>query len=154
MTERNLKALTVLLIFFLLDTVKPFTYSLITEFTFLGVVLICLNYPLKTSLFFAAIFGYFKDAICNDTANLNLLEFSAVAVLIHYCLRNFHGKAAKILIFFGALTVHIVVNNFYISKATYLFSLLFFIHSSVIFLLINRLFGQWLYGELKGNNVI
>ncbi len=154
MTEKNLKALMLLIIFFLLDTVKPFAYSLIAEFTFLGIVLICLNYPLKASLFFAVTFGYFKDVTCNDATTFNLLEFGAVAVTIHYCLRNFHGKAARILIFFGALTTHIIVNNLRISKAAYLFSLLFFIHSSIAFLLINRLFGQWLYSGLKDNNVI
>lgn len=154
MTERNLKALLVLFIFFLLDATKPFVYSLITEFIFLGVVLICLNYPLKTSLFFAVTFGYLKDVICNDTTSFNLLEFSAVAVLIHYCLRNFNGKTLKILIFFGALAAHIIVNNLRISKPAYLFSLLFFIHSSIVFLLINRLFRQWLYGSLEDNNVI
>jgi len=154
MTEKNVKALMVLLIFFLLDSTKPFAYSLITEFTFLGVVLICFNYPLKTSLFFAVIFGYFKDAISADAASFNLLEFSAVTVAIHYCLRNFHGKAAKILIFCGALATHIIINNLRTSKAAYLFSLLFFIQSSIVFLLISRLFGQWLYGGLKENNVI
>lgn len=154
MTERNLKALITLLIFFLLDATKPFAYSLVTEFTFLGVVLVCLNYPFKTSLLFAVIFGYFKDAICMDTKNFNLLEFSIIAILINHCLRNFHGKAVKVLIFFGAIIIHIIINDFQANKAAYLFSLLFFIHSSLIFFLINRLFTKWLYNGLKSNDVI
>lgn len=154
MTERNLKALSAVLIFFLLDTTKPFAYSLATEFTFLGVVLISLNYPLKISLILAIIFGYLKDAICMDMGNFNLLEFSAVVALIHYCLRNFHRKAVKVLIFFGALVAHIMINNFRISNASYSFSLLFFIHSSIIFLLINRLFTEWLILGIKSDNVI
>lgn len=153
MREKNLKALLVMLIFFLMDAAKPFAYSLITEFTFLGVILICLNYPLKISFLFSAAFGYFKDILSSDTTNFSLLEFSIAAVLIHYFLRNFHGKAVKILIFLGALLAHIIVNNFHISRAAYFFSFLFFIHSSIIFLLANRLFKQWLYNEQKNNNV-
>jgi len=153
MKERNLKALLVLLIFFLMDAAKPFAYSLITEFTFLGVILICLNYPLKISFLFSAAFGYLKDVICNDNTNFSLLEFSIIAVLIHYFMRNFHGKAAKILIFLGALLAHIIVNSFHINRAAYFFSFLFFMQSSIIFLLVNRLFRQWLYNEPKNNNV-
>ncbi|MCK9573572.1 MAG: hypothetical protein M0R20_04135 [Candidatus Omnitrophica bacterium] len=154
MTEKNLKALSTLLIFFLLDATKPFAYSLATEFTFLGVVLVCLNYPLKVSLFLAAIFGYAKDLSCIDQTSFSLLEFSAIAILIHYFLRNFHRKAVKIMIFFGALIVHLTINNFYINKAGYLFSLLFLIHSSIIFLLINRLFTEWISNGIKNDNVI
>ncbi|MFA5007806.1 MAG: hypothetical protein WC546_01115 [Candidatus Omnitrophota bacterium] len=154
MIEKNLKALVALLIFFLLDTLRPFAYSLITEFTFLGIVLICLNYPFKTSLFFAISFGFAQDAICMDKTSFNLLEYSAIAVFIHYCLRNFHGKAVKSFIFFGVLIVHIIINNFHINTAAYLFSLLFFIHSSIIFVLVNHLFTKWLYSGLKGNDVI
>ncbi|MCK9615666.1 MAG: hypothetical protein M0R48_09200 [Candidatus Omnitrophica bacterium] len=154
MTEKNLKALSALLIFFLLDVTKPFAYSLATEFTFLGIVLVAMNYPLKTSLILAIIFGYLKDAACMDMGNFNLLEFSAIVTLIHYCLRNFHKKAVKVLLFFGVLVAHIAINNFQINKASYFFSLLFFIHSSVIFLLINRLFTEWLILGLKNDNVI
>jgi len=154
MTEKNLKALSALLIFFLLDTTKPFAYSLATEFTFLGVVLVCLNYPLRESLFLAAIFGYAKDSVCIDQTSFNLLEFSVIAILIHYFLRNFHRKAVKIMIFFGALIVHLTINNFYVNKAGYLFSLLFLIHSSIIFLLINRLFTEWISNGIKNDNVI
>ena len=154
MTEKNLKALSALLIFFLLDATKPFAYSLATEFTFLGIVLIALNYPLKTSLILAITFGYLKDAAGMNMGNFNLLEFGAIVALIHYCLRNFHKKAVKVLIFFGALIIHITINNFHINKASYFFSLLFFIHSSVIFLLINRLFAEWLILGLKNDNVI
>lgn len=152
--EKNLKALLALFIFFLLDTTKPFSYSLIAEFTFLGVVLICLNYPFKISLFLAVLFGYFKDAISADGGNFNLLEFSSIAILIHYSLRNFRGKTTKIFIFFGALFAHILANNFHINKAVYLFSLLFFMQSSIIFLLMHYLFKQWIHGELRGDNVI
>ena len=153
MTEKNLKALSTLLIFFLLDTTKPFVYSLAAEFTFLGVVLVCLNYPLKTSLFFAVIFGYAKDSVCISQTNFNLIEFIVIAIAIHYFLRNFHRKAVKIMIFLGVLIAHITINNFYINKASYLFSLLFFIHSSIIFLLINRLFTEFILGT-KNENVI
>jgi hypothetical protein len=147
MTKRTLKALLALLIFFLLDTTRPLAYSLTAEFTFLGIILVCLNYPLKTSLALAAVFGYLKDTSGMNTGSLNLLEFSIIAVSIHYCLRNFHGKAVKVFIFFGALIVHTIINNFYIAKTTYLFSLLFFLHSSIIFLLINRLFAKWINRE-------
>jgi hypothetical protein len=154
MTERTLKALLALLIFFLLDTTRPLAYSLTTEFTFLGIILICLNYPLKISLILAAVFGYLKDVSGMNTGNLNLFEFTIMAVSIHYFLRNFHGKAVKIFIFFGALIVHTVINNFYIAKTTYFFSFLFFIHSSIIFLLINHLFARWINCEPGNKDVV
>ena len=154
MRVRNLKGFLALLIFFLLDTQKPFGYSLMTEFTFLGIILISLNYPLNTSIILAIVFGYLKDALCINITRFSLFEFIFIAMFIHYCLHNLHRKAIKIIVFLCVLIVHIIISNFNINKPAYLFSLLFFIHSSIIFLLVNRLFTEWLSIGIKNYNAI
>ncbi len=141
---RNLRILFSLLILLLLDLTKPFGYSLFTEFTFLGIIFIAINYPLQTALIFGIIFGYFKDAASTTSVSFNIFEFALIVIFIYYFLHNFRKKAAFFFIFYAALIIHLMVNNIYIHRVPYFFSLLFLIHSSVAFFLLNYILSPWL----------
>lgn len=154
MREANIKAFFLLLIFFLLDILKPFGYSLLTEFTFIGIIFVALNYPLFISIALSVLFGYLKDALSPNAGCYCALEFSLIAAVVNYFLYNFRKKAVKTFIFAGAICIHIVINNFYINKAAYLFSFIFLIHSCAIFLIVNKLLGEWLCnGRTKGYEI-
>lgn len=144
MRERNLKAFFTLLILFAIDLLKPFGYSLFTEFTFLGIIFVAINYPLRTTLIFSIIFGYLKDAASTSGASFNIFEFALIAIFVHYFLHNFRKRAARFFILYGALMIHLVANSIYIHRAPYIFSILFIIHSSVIFFLLNYILSPWL----------
>lgn len=154
MKLQNIKAFFLLLILFSLDISKPFGYSLSTEFTLLGIILVSLNFPLATSLILSMFFGYFKDSFCADSINFSMIEFSLIAIFAYYFLHNFHKKTVKIFIILGALIFHIIISNFYINKTVYLFSLLFFIHSCLIFLILNKVTQQWLCEDFKKEHEI
>lgn len=144
MTERNFRAFFSLLILFLIDLLRPFGYSLITEFTFLGIIFVAINYPLRTALIFGMIFGYLKDVASTTNVAFNLFEFTLLVIFVHYFLYNFRKKAAFFFIFYAALIIHLAVNNLYIHQMQYIFSLLFIIHSSIAFLLLNYILSPWL----------
>jgi cell shape-determining protein MreD len=143
-TEKNLKAFFILLILFLIDLLKPFGYSLFTEFTFLGIIFIAINFPLRTALVFSIIFGYLKDAASATNASFSIFEFTLITILVNYFLQNFRKRAARFFIFYGAIIIHLIANSIYIHKTQYTFSILFIIHSSVIFFLLNYLLPPWL----------
>lgn len=151
MTEKNLKAFFTLLILFLIDLLKPFGYSLFTEFTFLGIIFVAINFPLMAALIFSIIFGYLKDAASTATVSFSIFEFTLITILVHYFLHNFRKKEARFFIFYGALIIHLIANSIYIHKTQYIFSILFIIHSSVIFFLLNYLLPPWLKVPLTKN---
>jgi len=151
MTEKNLKIFFTLLILILIDMLKPFGYSLFTEFTFLGVIFVAINSPLKTALFFSIIFGYLKDTVSTGDVSFNIFEFTLLTILVHYFLHHFRKKEAKFFIFYGTLVIYLITNNIYIHKTPYLFSILFIIHSSAVFFLLNYILSPWLKIPLTEN---
>lgn len=144
MKEKNLKAFFALLILFLIDLLKPFGYSLVTEFTFLGIIFVAINSSLRAALVFSIIFGYLKDAASTGGVSFNIFEFTLITIFVHYFLHNFRKTTAKFFIFYGALLIHLIANSIYIHKTQYLFSMLFVVHSSAVFFLLNYLLPGWL----------
>jgi cell shape-determining protein MreD len=144
MKNRNFKIFLFLLIFLILDLIRPFSYSLCTEFLFLGIVVVSLNYSFWPSLFLSIIFGYIKDSISFPSAHLNLIEFPLVSAFINYTLIHFQKRIAIFLILFAVLIAHIFLNSIYIEELNLWFSSLFFIHSYILFFLINSLLKKWI----------
>jgi cell shape-determining protein MreD len=144
MREQNLKAVIALVILFLLDLIKPFSYSLYVEFIFLGIIFISLNYPLYFALVVSIIFGYLKDSLSYDVIAFNIIEFPFISLFTHYLLHHFQKKLTKVFIFLSILIIHIAINGIYMETISYFFSLTFFAQSCIVFLLINYLLKRWL----------
>ncbi|MBU1366534.1 MAG: hypothetical protein ABIK26_03870 [Candidatus Omnitrophota bacterium] len=144
MREKDCKIISVLFVLFILDLIKPFSYSLRAEFLFLGIIFLSLNYRFWFSFVLSIIFGYLKDSFGLEAIPLNLIEFSLFSALIHYFLLHFHKIPVRIFIVFAAIIIHIVLQAAHIRRIFPLFSLLFFIHSSLIFFLINYLLKKWI----------
>lgn len=147
MKHNSLKITGVLIILFLLDAVNPFSYSLHTEFIFLGIVFISLNTPIFTALILSIIFGYCKDCLSLYSRPAALIEFPLVVLAVHYLLRHFQKKTAKIFIFFGVLIFHIVMHNYYAGALLPVFSLFFLINSTLLFFLLCYLLKGWIVQE-------
>ncbi|UCD14974.1 MAG: hypothetical protein JSV34_04425 [Candidatus Omnitrophota bacterium] len=141
--EKNVKIILILFIFLLLDLLRPFGYFIHTEFLFLGIILLSLNYPFLLSLVLSIIFGYLKDALSYGNIPLNLIEFSCIAIFIHYFLYRFNKKIIRLIVFFMAIIIHVFFNVITTREFNFIFSLWFFMHSVPMFLLINYLSKKW-----------
>ena len=83
MKKVQVKLLFLLFILFFLDIVRPFGYSLMSEFLFLGIIFVALHTSFIFSLFIAIIFGYFKDAFSAFGGSLSITAFILISTLIH-----------------------------------------------------------------------
>lgn len=150
MQEKNIKIFFSLLIFFIIDLIRPFGYAFNTEFLFLGIVFLAFNYPLLPALIMSIIFGYFKDCVSSLGAPINTIEFAVLCVFIHYALsylsplaKSTHKMLAKIFVFFGACIVHLTINALLIDDFLPLFSMFFLMQSFLVFLCISYLLKRW-----------
>lgn len=143
MKERILKISWGLAVLLMLDLIKPFSYWLYTEFLFLGIIFLALNYPLRVSFMLACVFGYLRGCLSYPVSSLSLIEFALVVILVHYLRARFQQRAARIGIVFAMLAVHVGLNSAQRGGAATLFILLFFIHSFWVFVLLNYLFRKW-----------
>ncbi len=130
-------------VLFMLDLLKPFNYWLATEFLFLGVIFVALNYPLRVAFVLGCVCGYFKDCLSYSGGPLNLIEFGVVVILVHYLRMRFHQKPARIMIVLGMLAIHAILNSARIEGTPLPFVFLFFIHSFWVFILINYILRKW-----------
>ena len=150
MDEKNIKIFFSLLILFVIDLIRPFGYTLNTEFLFLGVVFLSFNYPLFPALILSVVFGYFKDCVSSFGAPINTIEFPVLCALIHYALsylsplaKSANKMLAKIFIFFGACIIHLAINALLIDNFLLLFSVFFLLQSFLFFLFISYLLKKW-----------
>jgi cell shape-determining protein MreD len=144
MKERYARIIIILFVMLLLDLVRPLSYTLHTEFLFLGVISIFLAYPYFPALVWGGIFGYIKDCLSLAAAPVNLIEFFFFFMLIRYFLYRLHNKVAKTVIVFVIIVLHILVNDLRFAKFSPVFSLLFFIQSFLIFFPLNYLLRKWM----------
>jgi hypothetical protein len=144
MKQKQLKMFFAMLIFLVLDCARPFNYSLNSEFTFLGIIFLSLNFPFYFSLLLSMLFGYFKDCIGMYVFSFNLIEFSLLSVFISYFLHNFNKKIVKFMVIFSALILHVSINGLYINNTALIFSVRFVIQSAALFLLLNKLLSDWI----------
>ena len=144
MKEQKLKIITLLSVLFLLDLVRPLRYSFLTEFLFIGIVFVCMYYTFTFSVMSGISFGYLKGALSTVHTPLYIAEFCILALLIKYILSHVQAKFAKPIVLVTGIAVHIACNGVYQRQITPLFYLLFFIHTSVIFLLTDYLLRRWI----------
>lgn len=140
--ERDLKIIYILFFLFLLDLTKPFNYIFITEFSFIGIVFLCLNYPFRFSFILSVIVGYFYDCISFKTTPPHFIEFPIILIIIRYVLLRFHAKVKK-FIFSGMVIAHIIFNATFGSVFSFLYFLTFFIHSYLVFVVLSYIFKKW-----------
>lgn len=131
------------MIFLFLDLLNPFTYHLYTEFLFLGIIFLALNYPIFSALALSILSGYLKDALAFNSMPLNLIEFPCITALIYYFTHRFNKKIVKIIVIFTAILLHICFNSIISGNFNFIFSIGFFTHSSIIFSLVNYLLKKW-----------
>jgi cell shape-determining protein MreD len=143
MRDKNLKIISLLIIFLFLDIIKPFGYFLHTEFLFLGILLLSFEYPLILSCVLNIIFGYLKDALSVHTFPLSLIEFPVITILVHYLMFRFNRGIAKIFICMSIVVLHIGVNICVMKILVPKFMIFFFIHSVLTFLIVNFLYNLW-----------
>lgn len=141
--EKNLKIIGLLIFFVFIDQLKPLNYFLHTEFIFLGIVILTMNYPFSLSFVLCVIFGYLKDCLTFPCIPVSLIEFPLICVIVYTLISRFNRRLAKIFIFLFVLTGHIVLNNMNIESPSGVFSICFFIHSFIIFMGINYLLKKW-----------
>jgi len=143
MKKRIQKISLGLAVLFVLDLLKPFSYWLCTEFLFLGIIFLALNYPLRVAFVLGSLFGYLKGCLSYPMSSLSLIEFALIVALVHYLRTRFQKRAARAGIAFTMLVVHVILNNAYNEGAAPFFMLLFFAHSIWVFILLNYLLRKW-----------
>ncbi len=141
--DRNLKIIGLLIFFVFIDQLKPLNYFLHTEFIFLGIVILTMNYSFAFSFVLCVIFGYLKDCLAFPCIPASLMEFPLICVIVYTLISRFNRRLTKIFIFIVILTGHIILNNMNIESPSGVFSICFFIHSFIIFLGINYLLKRW-----------
>ena len=144
MRRDDRKICTALCVFLLRDVIKPFNDVLQTEFLFLGIILLALYFPFFFSIVVSGVFGYLKDCLSFAGGSLNAIEFPLIVVFVYYVLSNFNKTMARAILPFCCFAVHIVLSGAHIEAAFPLFSVSFFIHSTLLFFLLKFLLKQWI----------
>lgn len=129
--------------FLLADIVRPFGSALQTEFLFLGIIAVAVQYPLVYALIGGICFGYIKSLMCGFSPIPEILEISCVAWFIRLPITAGLRKRARTAVAAGALIVHMIFNN-YRTTGTWQPMIsglpwVFFIHSMAVFLLVHHI---------------
>jgi len=155
-----LKAFIFLLFLFFLDLLKPFGYSLPTEFLFLGIVYLSLNCDLKRLLILSVIFGYINDTFGQAAVSLRTLEYVVVSLLAYNLRINFmliDRKSENFLIMvaiaFALFFIHIIFSSFMMKLFLPLFILHYLIQSTLIYLFLVWILKDRILNRYNLNNV-
>lgn len=154
MIKRLIEASLIIFIFFLLDLIKPFGYSLSVEFILLGLIVIAANESLEVSLAASFLAGGLKSLFIVNQSALAIVEFPLICLFIHYIRahRLFLTKQnyvflVKAVIVVVSLAVHILANSIQTRVIVPFFCSEFFIQSICLYYLIEYLLA------LRVNNV-
>jgi cell shape-determining protein MreD len=158
MKKDKILLILLLSIFFLLDLIRPFGYALSSEFLFLGIVMVSLNYDLGVSLFFAIIFGYFKDSLTPQANPFSMISFTFLCILIHIlgdnlllAVRISFRRYLKVAIGAIAIIIYDVFNFICMRLAFPVLFIQFFIQSLLLLLLMDYLLAKWKKKTLPQN---
>ena len=145
----NSKLLLLFISLFLFDLIKPFGYSLIVEFVFLGVIFASLNEALLPALTISAIFGLLCDSFNPGIRPLSLIEFPIICLLNHHLFSYFRlvNKKTQVLLVKSSLVlltliIHIVINSIYIGLILPLFWIKFLMQSLLIYFFMDYLISK------------
>lgn len=143
MNEKKTGIIFVLVIFFLLDLIKPLGYFLHVQFLFLGIIFLSFQYSYIFSLVISIIFGYLSYCISSSYSPFYLLEFPCIVLFIHRFNFPFHKIPINVVRFYLVLLGHILLHNFQIGAYSVTFTFFYIIHSSVIYFILNHFFLIW-----------
>lgn len=149
MKSSNIKLLRLFAVFFLIDLLKPFGYSLVTEFLFLGVIFVSLNENLLPAITISLIAGLLYETLNPGTKPLALLEFPLICFLNQYVFSWFVGAKnrqraflMKNFLVLIALSLHLVVCSINAGLVLPFFWIKFILQSLVLYLFIERLIDK------------
>ncbi|MBD3245926.1 MAG: hypothetical protein GF333_02845 [Candidatus Omnitrophica bacterium] len=145
MKQLNLKIFTILVIFFLIDLIRPLNYSLQTEFLFIGILFLCIFFPLSVAVPQVLFFGYAKDVLSIHEIPLNLIEFFVLALLIRQIVAKFNPIAARILVLVCAAGAHILFRAVLFGHQPLRFYAFFFMHTALLYLCTEYWLKRWIH---------
>ncbi len=141
----KLKLVFILLIFLLLDFLKPLGFHFTPEFLFLGVLFASLNFPLNITLPLIISFGVLKDFFSLNTFPFHTVFFVTVDVSTRYLITYFPDKhllrrllAALFILFYACL------NSLAIWHFPFPLIFLFFTQSFFVFCLMEHFLLLWI----------
>jgi len=148
----NIKIFFMLFVLLLLDTVKPFGYTLSVDFLLLGVIFISLNKKLNISLIFSLIFGYIRSTLIIDTNLSTIIRYSIISLICHYLLTylNTVGKKryttlVKNFIAMTAIIIHIGMNLIQAKVFLPSLALISLLQSSFVYIFVSSLLEKCNY---------
>lgn len=146
MKNHWLKTFSIIAVFFLLDLIRPFGYSLSVEFLFLGVLIISAKESLKLSLAASFLAAWLRDFFIFSGPLLSIIEFPLICLFIHYLrsdrlflAKQKHIFIAKAVIVFLSLLLHVLLNSLQFKLILPFFYLRFIIQSICLYYLIDYL---------------
>ncbi|OQX80333.1 MAG: hypothetical protein B6D56_05195 [Candidatus Omnitrophica bacterium 4484_70.1] len=143
--QNNYKLIFILLIFFLLDVIKPLGFSLNTEFVMLGIIFLSINFSFPFSLFTSFAFGILRDIFSPLFPNFSL-QLVLLSLFIKYLDRHLPPHPLSDISKAGfAILGYVAINSLLRQKLSLIFSISFFLHSFVCFFLIKYFLERWMF---------
>ncbi len=147
---KTTNSVSLLIILFLLDVLKPFSFNLNVEFLFVGIIIISFYLSTFYAVFLAIILGTLVDLLLEERFFFHVVFFLITVGIIKYFMRYFHWR--KVFIFIVplfAIILYAFLNTLVVGDFSYFFILNFSLETFIFFLgveyLVRYKFGPFRY---------